>query len=141
MCRDHAAALPVSQHAVLLEVLASAAAAMHPKARARPWHGPGPVAKLRRVLPAAPPLQPVRLTLGGNNSLAAQRPKGAAGAAGPGPFIFNPYAGKRQAGVDAEVTVPEWVRGSGSHRMQSNARYPMKWLASAICRPRTGTRD
>jgi hypothetical protein len=79
-----------------------------------------PPAQLKRVLPMAAALQPLRMLAAGGSSGG-----GAVASAAAGPFIFNPYEAKRQerekaaAAADAgkllggcvDVEQPEWVSG------------------------------
>jgi hypothetical protein len=105
-CRSlHHASLPQPYQAALLDALAHSGMALPPRARQRLGQGPGPFVQLKRVLPMASALRPLQLGPRGRTS--------SPGAAGP--FIFNPYAARRQetsAAATAETLLPDWVSGA-----------------------------
>ncbi|MEW5317034.1 MAG: hypothetical protein WDW38_008365 [Sanguina aurantia] len=107
--REHHPSISPQIQVKLMESLSAAASVLPQRHRSRPGQGPGPLVILRRLLPAAPPLQPVRL------ALAASTP-GAPGlkrsntVVKSAVFIFNPYAVKRQEAVkEAEAGCIEWA--------------------------------
>ena len=113
LLRDHHTALGPAHQAALAEALAAASAALPARQRLRPGAGPGPLVQLKRLLPAAPPLQPTPLGLTAAGAIAVGGAgggggRGRGGGGGGGPFIFNPYAAKRQAKQD-EAAAIEWV--------------------------------
>ncbi|KAI8469362.1 MAG: transport protein Trs120 or TRAPPC9 TRAPP II complex subunit-domain-containing protein [Monoraphidium minutum] len=106
---EHGSSLPAPYQASMLEALAQAADRFPQRALARPGPGPGPIAALRRIAPPPPALAPLRLT-----GAAARGDAGGGGGGGAGPFIFNPYAQRREQGeaaAAAESAVVEWVTG------------------------------
>ncbi|GLI65614.1 hypothetical protein VaNZ11_009180 [Volvox africanus] len=113
LLREHYQVLVPQHQAALLDTLAQASAALSNRQRARPGLGPGPLVQLKRLLPAAPPLQPATLALTAAGTIAgggfAGRGKGGGG--GGGPFLFNPYAAKRQAKQEAGEanSTPDWT--------------------------------
>jgi hypothetical protein len=109
--------LPQQYQASLLEALAAAAARFPQRALLRKGPGPGPLVQLRRAALPPPALAPRRLggKLGGPGG-ASMRRSGGNGNAGHGPFIFNPYAEKRERGTAvaaAEAAPVEWVSAGG----------------------------
>jgi hypothetical protein len=100
------AALPAAQQAALVDVLAQAAASFAPAARVRLSEGPGPLAALVRVAPAAPALTAFLVPAAEDDDEGGEVGRGAAASAGAassgtaaasnGPFIFDAMAARRK---------------------------------------------
>ncbi|GFR47241.1 hypothetical protein Agub_g8925, partial [Astrephomene gubernaculifera] len=117
LLRDHHSLLPPHYQAALLETMAQASAALPGRYRSRLSLGPGPLLQLKRLLPAALPLQPAPLTLTAAGSIATggggAGGRGGKGGASAGPFIFNAFAAKKKQAAKGEAgeagSIPDWA--------------------------------
>ncbi|GIM11324.1 hypothetical protein Vretimale_14852 [Volvox reticuliferus] len=111
LLREHHQVLAPPHQAALLDTLSQASAALSNRQRARPGLGPGPLVQLKRLLPAALPLQPAVLTLTAAGTIAGGGLTGRLKGGSSGPLIFNPYAAKRLAKQEAGEAnaTPDWA--------------------------------
>ena len=141
--------LPTASHAPMLEGLTLAASAMPPKLRLRPGLGPPcPLARLKRILPLAPPRQPLHIQglLGCTSSRDVAEGASEGGVVkvnSDSPFIFN--ANEKRKAVkekskrggngkdrDAELVLQgEWVSWADWVQMRC---YDGEW--ESYCIPR-----